>query len=249
MSSLSGDSSRESCIEIYPGCSNGEFHREDLFLKFVWKQLVASLSHHSHFAGKKKGEDQGQRVSSQNDHVVAMHSGKQTLRKTVQIVEYSLLYWEPKAESLLSQGPQPTFVKTLYTLSVLLKPTSPDSLNLAWKVLKGDTIKLQPWFILRRVSWFCIVAYTNACPKDLQRWLTTQGIITFFLVTGNLDMESGVYQSGRPVRPWVCYPHSYQAHGPKLTESARWSCLLFQDEVNLVCSFPPSTKGHLPMNM
>ena len=24
-------------------------------------------------------------------------------------------------------------------------------------------------------------------------------------------MESGVYQSRRPVRPYVCYPHGYQA--------------------------------------
>ena len=45
---------------------------------------------------------------------------------------------------LFSQGPQPTFVRTLYTLSVLLKPTSPNSLNLAWKMLKGHTIGLQP---------------------------------------------------------------------------------------------------------
>ena len=50
----------------------------------------------------------------------------------------------PRKSFLFSQGPRPTFVKTLYTLSVLLKHTSPDSLNLAWKVLKGDTIRLQP---------------------------------------------------------------------------------------------------------
>ena len=37
------------------------------------------------------------------------------------------------------------------------KPTSPNSLNLAWKVLKGDTW-LQPWFIIRRFSWLYIVA-------------------------------------------------------------------------------------------
>ena len=48
-----------------------------------------------------------------------------------------------KQSFLFSQGPQPTFVKTLYTLSVLFKPTSPNSLNLAWKVLKGDTTTLQ----------------------------------------------------------------------------------------------------------
>ena len=53
-------------------------------------------------------------------------------------------------------------------------------------------------------------------------------------------MESGVYQSRRPVRLQVCYPHCYQAHSPKLTESARWSFLLFQDGVSSACSFPPS---------
>ena len=36
----------------------------------------------------------------------------------MQIVECSLLYGRPQAESPLSQGPQPVFVKTLYTLSV-----------------------------------------------------------------------------------------------------------------------------------
>ena len=97
-------------------------------------------------------------------------------------------------------------MKTFYTLSVLLKPKSPNSLNLAWKVLKADTIRLQPWLIIRRASWLYIVAYTNGC-RRLQRRLTTQRIITFFLATGNLGMESGVYQSGRPFWPKVYYHH------------------------------------------
>ena len=70
-----------------------------------------------------------------------------------------------------------------------------------------------------------------------------------FGVTGNLGMESGVYQSRRPVRPWVCYPHGYQAYSPKLTESERWSFLLFQDGVSSACSFPPLTKAHLPTSL
>ena len=41
-----------------------------------------------------------------------------SLRRTMQIVEYSLLHGGPKAESPLSQGPWPVFVKTLHTLSV-----------------------------------------------------------------------------------------------------------------------------------
>ena len=75
-------------------------------------------------------------------------------------------------QSPVSQGCGMTFVKTLYTLSVLLKHTSPDSLNLAWKVLKGDTIRLQPWFIIGRIRWLYIVAYTNGCHKDYKSdWL------------------------------------------------------------------------------
>ena len=37
--------------------------------------------------------------------------------------------------------------------------------------------------------------------------LDYKGIITFFLATGNLGMQYGVYQSGRPVWPQVYYPH------------------------------------------
>ena len=48
----------------------------------------------------------------------------------------------------------------------MFKPSSPNSLNLAWKMLKGNVIRLQPWFKIRRVSWLYIVAYTNGCHKD-----------------------------------------------------------------------------------
>ena len=52
-------------------------------------------------------------------NVVAMCSGKQT-HSEGQCREWSAVYYTggPKAESLLSQGPRPVFVKTLYTLSV-----------------------------------------------------------------------------------------------------------------------------------
>ena len=73
-------------------------------------------------------------------------------------------------------------MKTSYTLCVLLKPTPPNSLNLAWKVLKGDTIRLQPWFIIRRVSWLYIVAYTNGCHKDYKGdWLHRGLLHSFWL--------------------------------------------------------------------
>ena len=50
--------------------------------------------------------------------VVATHSGKQTHSEGQ--CRWSAVYNTdgPKAESPLSQGPRPVFVKTLYTLSV-----------------------------------------------------------------------------------------------------------------------------------
>ena len=70
----------------------------------------------------------------------------------------------------------------------------------------------------------------------------TDYIGNYHILSGDRKSWDGicVYQSGRPVRQWVCYPHGYQAHGPKLTVSARWSFLLCQDGVSLACSFPPS---------
>ena len=78
-------------------------------------------------------------------------------------------------------------------------------------------------------------------PYRLQRRLTTQGILTFFLAKGTLGVESGVSQSGRPVRPSACNLHGSQAHTPKLTGNVRWSFPLFQDGVSSASSFPPST--------
>ena len=110
-----------------------------------------------------------------------MRSGKQThsqgQRRWWGAVHYT---GGPKAESPPSQGPRPTFVKTLYTLSVLLKLTSPNSLNLAWKVWKGDTLRLQPWFIIRRVSWLYTVAYTNGHHKDYKGDWLHRGLLHSF---------------------------------------------------------------------
>ena len=111
------------------------------------------------------------------------HASQETnsLRRTMQVVEGSLLHRQAQGRVSLSQGPRPTFVKILYTLSVLLKPTSPNSLNLAWEVLRGDTIWLQPWFIIRRVSWLYIVAHNNRCHKDYKGdWLHRQLLYSFW---------------------------------------------------------------------
>ena len=84
-------------------------------------------------------------------------------------------------QSPLSQGRQPTFVKALYTFSVRLKPTSPNSLNLAWNVLTGDTIRWQPWFIIRRVSWLNIAAYSNGCRQGYKGdWLHRGSLHSFW---------------------------------------------------------------------
>ena len=113
--------------------------------------------------------------------VVATRSGKQT-RSEGQCREWSAVYYTggPKAESPLSQGPRPTFVKTFCTLSVLLKPTSPNSLNLGWKVLKRATVRLQPWFIIRRVSWLYIMACTSGCHKDYKGDWLHRGLLHSF---------------------------------------------------------------------
>ena len=107
-------------------------------------------------------------------------SGKHSLRRTAWIVECNLLRWRVWGSFLFSQGPQSTFVKTLYTLSVLLKPTSPNSLNLGWKVLKRATVRLQPWFIIRRVSWLYIMAYTSGCHKDYKGDWLHRGLLHSF---------------------------------------------------------------------
>ena len=97
---------------------------------------------------------------------------------------------------LVSQGSRPTFVKTLYTLIVPLKLTSPNSLNLAWEVLKGDAIRLQPGFIIRRVSWFYIEAYTNRCHKDDKGDWLHRGLLHSFW-QWEILVWNRVYQFGR----------------------------------------------------
>ena len=110
------------------------------------------------------------------------HAFWQTTHSEGRCRQWNAVYYSggPKAESPFSQGPRPTFVKTLYTLSVLLKPTSPGSLNLAWKVFKGDAARLQPWFIIGRIRWLYIVAYTNGCHKDYKGDWLHRGLLHSF---------------------------------------------------------------------
>ena len=61
---------------------------------------------------------------------VATRSGKQT-HSEGQCRQWSAVYYTggPKAESPLGQGPQPVFVKTLYTLSVCAQTHLPKFLE------------------------------------------------------------------------------------------------------------------------
>ena len=146
----------------------------------------------------------------------------------------------PRQSFLFSQEPWLTFMKTLYTLSVLLKPSSPNSLNLAWKVLNGDTVRLQPWFIIRRVSWLYIVAYTSGCHKDYKGDWLHRGLLHSFwrweILVWNLVFISPGGQFGRRYVIHMATRHIVQS-SLKVQDG---SFLLFQDGVSSACSFPPS---------
>ena len=64
-------------------------------------------------------DPKGKRQIIQHYVVVTTHSGKQT-HSEGRCRKWSAVYYtgRPKAESPLSQGPRPVFLKTLYTLSV-----------------------------------------------------------------------------------------------------------------------------------
>ena len=47
-------------------------------------------------------------------------------------------------------------------------------------MLKGDTVRLQSWLIIGRVSWLDIVAYTNACHKAYKGDWLYRGLLQSF---------------------------------------------------------------------
>ena len=68
---------------------------------------------------KRQGREQPVKIEQRKVRVLQpCVPGTNSLRRTMQIVERSLLHWGPKAESPLSQRLRPVFVKTLCTLSV-----------------------------------------------------------------------------------------------------------------------------------
>ena len=69
-------------------------------------------------------------MSKSNQFVVATHSGKQT-HSEGQCRSWSAVYYTggPKAESSLSQGPRPAFVKIFYTPYVRVRTHHPKFLE------------------------------------------------------------------------------------------------------------------------
>ena len=47
-------------------------------------------------------------------------------------------------------------------------------------MLKGDTTSLQPWFIIRRASWWYTVAYTSGCHEDYEGARLHHGLLCPF---------------------------------------------------------------------
>ena len=130
-------------------------------------------------------------------------------------------------------------MKTLYTLSVLLKPTSANSLNLAWKALKGDIIRLQPWFIIRRVSWLYIVAYTKGCHKDYKGDWPHRGILHSFWRREILVCNLGLISLGGQFARGYVIPMATR-HIVQSSLKVRDAVSFFQDGSSAACSFPPS---------
>ena len=109
-------------------------------------------------------------------------------------------------------------------------------------MLKGDPTRLQSWFTTRRVSWLYPVAYTNGCHKDSKRDWLHRGLSHSFwrqeiLVSNLVYIRLGGQFGHRYVIPMATRPMV------RLTESARWSFLLFQYGVGSVCSSPPSVQS------
>ena len=82
-------------------------------------------------------------------------------------------------------------------------------------MLKGDTVRLQPWFIIRRVSCLYIVAYTSGCHKDYKGDWLHRGLLHSFwrweILVWNLVFISPAGQFGcRYVMP-IATRHSQRS--------------------------------------
>ena len=71
----------------------------------------------------------------------------------------------PRKSFLFSQGPRPTFVKTLYTLSVHAQAPIPNFLKPSLENVKGRYNQVIAMIHNQKGQLAYIVAYTNGCPE------------------------------------------------------------------------------------
>ena len=85
----------------------------------------------------------------QRNLVCYSHAFQETnsLRRTMQIVQCSLLHRRSKAESPLSQGPRPAFVKIFYTPCVRVQTHHPNSLETYINKGRVNTATITPSFM------------------------------------------------------------------------------------------------------
>ena len=88
------------------------------------------------------------------------------------IVKCSLLHRRAQSRVSSSARTPADFYENLLYLKCTAQTHIPKFLKPSLGNVKGDTIRLQPWFLIRRVSWLYTVAYTNECHKDYKGdWL------------------------------------------------------------------------------
>ena len=164
--------------------------------------------------------------------VIAKCSGKQT-HSEGQCGQWNAVYYTGGSEavSCLTRDPN-DFCENLINLKCTAQAHIPRFLKPSLGSVKGRCSQVTAMVHNQEGPLVLHWSLHQLLPPRIQRWLTTYGIITFLLAMGNIGMESGVYQSRKPVRLYVCYPHGYQAHSPKFTESARWRFFLFQERVS-----------------
>ena len=116
--------------------------------------------------------------------------GNNSLSRTVRIVECSLSH--RRAQGRVSSQPRtPTdFCENLTCRECTAQAHIPRFLKPSLESVKGRHNQ-----VTAVASRLCTVAYT----MKITKLIDCTGVIAFFLATGNLGMESGVCQSGRPV--------------------------------------------------
>ena len=172
---------------------------------------------------------------------IAKHSRKQTHSEGQRGLWGAITSVGPRQSLLSRQGPPIDICENLIYLKCTAQAHIPTFLKPGLESVKGRYNQVTAMTHNQKGQLVTHCNLHQQVPYRLERRLTTQGIITFFLAKGTLGVESGVSQSGRPVRPSVCDFHGSQGRTPKLTGNVRWSFPLFQDGVSSASSVPPST--------